>query len=174
MRTRLCNKRDTNPSKHYSPLFNGFQYHSRQLFMTGAKNMQYVELGTSVIYKQEKAEVIEQYQQDKKTYVVLDTSEGRRSVPATKISWTGSAHAVTPEDREMAQALYAVEYAIDSIREKLNQWAQEYPSADPRSRKLTVKHCAFAAIETATAATGNNDKQLGFIVRGIVDRLEDI
>lgn len=113
-------------------------------------------------------------QQDKKTYIVLATYEGRRSVPVSKIIWTRSAHAVTAEGHQMAQAFYTVEYVIAGIREQVNKWAQENPRANPRDRKITIKHCAFAAIETATAATENNDKQLGLIVRGIVDRLEDI
>ena len=136
--------------------------------------MKYVQVGASVIYKREKAEVIKQYQENRKTYFVLATAEGRRSVPAINIIWTGSAHAVTPEGHEMAQALHAVEYAIDSIREQVKERNEKNPQADPRERKLTVKHCSFATIETATAATENNDKQLGLIVRGIVDRLEDI
>lgn len=136
--------------------------------------MRYIEIGTKVIYQQEKVEVIERYQENRITYVVLATTEGRRSVPVTKIIWTGSAHAITLEGHEIAQALHTVEYTIDSIRERLKEWDANNPQADSRERKLTVKHCAFAAIETATAATENNDKRLGLIVRRILAQLEDI
>lgn len=142
--------------------------------MTGAKSMRYLEVGATVYYKREKAKVIEKYKEKKKDYIVLETIEGRRSVPAAKIIWNGNAHLVTPDGYQVAQAIYAVDYAIDSIREQLNKWDQDNPNADSRERKWTVEHCALGTFKTVAAATENNDEQLGFIVRGILDRLEEI
>lgn len=136
--------------------------------------MSYVGKGATVYYKREKARVIEKYQEDGKSLVVLETIEGRRVVPFVSIIWNGKAHIVTPDGYQASQAISAADEAIESIRNQMKKWDIEKPSADPRDRQLMAKHYAFAAIETAATTMEKNDKQLGLIVRGILDRLEDI
>lgn len=130
--------------------------------------MRYVEIGSTVIYDREEVEVVEKG----KGYAVLETQEGRRSVPITKIMWNGTSHFVTPEGHSVARATASVEEVVKSIKKHMIIWDSENPAPLGFHREEAIDSCFMEWLRNDV--TNHDNESLGFIVRELTMRLEEI
>lgn len=134
--------------------------------------MRYVEINSTVIYNREEVEVIEKHSENGTTYVVLETKEGKRSVPLTKVMWNGTNHFVTAEGHSVARAMASVEEVVKSIKDHMKVWDSE--NSEPKGfwREEAIDACFMEWLRNDAASHDN--ETLGFIVRRLVVELEGI
>lgn len=134
----------------------------------GQLKMRYVEVGSTVIYNREGVKVVEKGT----SYAVLETKEGRRSVPITKIMWNGTNHFVTPEGHSVARATASVEEVIKGIKRHMAVWDSENPNPIGFHREEAIDSCFMKWLRDHAA--NHDNESLGFVVRELTMKLEEI
>lgn len=138
----------------------------------GQRKMRYVEAGSTVIYNREEVKVVEKHSDIEACYVVLETKEGRRSVPITKIMWNGTSHFVTPEGHSLARMTASVEEVVKGIKRHMAVWDSETPNPKGFHREEAIDSCFMEWLRNDAANYDN--ESLGFVVRELTMRLEEI
>lgn len=134
--------------------------------------MRYVESGSIVIYNREKVKVISGHHENGTGCVILETKEGTRSVPISKIMWNGTDHFVTPEGHKIARMTAIVEEVVQSIKKHMKIWDSENPTPKGFHREEAIDSCFMEWLRNDTADYDN--ESLGFIVRELTIKLEEI
>lgn len=135
--------------------------------------MRMVEVGSKVIFNREEVRVVDQYSENGWSYFVLETREGRRSVPISKIMWNGKSHFVTAEGHSVAEMMESVEKVVRSIKKHMKIWDSE--NEKPSGifyRDEVIDSCFMDFLRNEMDS--KNDEELGFIVKRVVRELEDI
>lgn len=112
--------------------------------------MKYIEVGSKVAFKREMTRVVGEYNKNGRSYWILETAEGKRSVPATKIMWNGSQNFVTAEGHQVAESLLVVEEILREV------------SKEGGLGKSYLVHWL------EDAAANLDEKSLGFIVKEVI------
>lgn len=134
--------------------------------------MRYVETGSTVIFNLKKVKVVAEYREHGTSYVILETKEGRRSVPINKILWNGANHFVTAEGHGIARMTACVEEVVQSIKKHMEIWDSENPNPKGFHREEAIDSCFMEWLRNDAA--NHKNEALGFIVRQLTMKLKDI
>jgi len=131
-----------------------------------------VEIGSTIICNNEEVKVIDKYQEDGRSYFVLKTSKGLKSVPAGKIMWNGKDNFVTADGYVVSNLIAEAEKVISGIKGKMKTWDSENLNSVGFHREEAID--SFFMEYLRNELDVKSDKQIGFIVKKVVKALEEI
>ena len=134
--------------------------------------MRYVEIGSMIICNNEEVKVVDKYQEGGRSYFVLKTSKGLKSVPAGKIIWNGKNNFVTADGYVVSNLIAEAEKVISGIKEKMKTWDSENLNPVGFHREEAIDNFFMEYLRNELDV--KSDKQIGFIVKKVVKALEEI
>lgn len=134
--------------------------------------MRIVEIGSTVVCNHEKVKVVNEYKENAVSYLVLETSNGLRSIPSTKIMWNGKNHFVTADGYAIGNMVADAEKIIRGIKNEMKIWDGENSNPVGFHREEAIDACFMEWLRNDAASHDN--EALGFIVRKLVVELEEI
>lgn len=134
--------------------------------------MRNVGIGSVIICNREEAKVVNEYKENGRSYFVLRTSEGQRSVPAVKVMWNGKNHFVTADGYAVANMVADAEKIISEIKKEMEIWDSENLNPVGVHREEAID--AHFMVRLRDELNVRSDEELGFIVKKVVRELDEI